>query len=225
MTGVGKLLATAKEDTATADTARADFDLAYRTHFAEVHRFVFRLVNDPAVADELTQDAFLNAYRAWDGFRGEASMRTWLFRIARNTSVDYLRNPRSRHQTHAFESIAGPDDSEATDGEMPAGAEPQPGVATEVQRIEMTECVRRFIADLPETLRTPLVLHDLEGFTNAEIAELVECSLEAAKMRLHRARHRLRELVDERCDLFHDERNVLSCLPGPPKTRPPAFRA
>ena len=78
----------------------------------------------------------------------------------------------------------------------------------------MTECVQQFVLSLPETLRTPLILHDMEGFTNGEIAQVVGCSLSAAKMRLHRARERLRRMMDERCDIFHDERNVLSCLPA-----------
>ncbi|MCP5034997.1 MAG: RNA polymerase sigma factor [Actinomycetia bacterium] len=207
----------------TTDAAETDFDLAYRTHYAGVHRFVFRLVDDAALADELAQDTFLKAYRAWEGFRGEASVRTWLFRIARNTSLDHLRSPRSR--THAIEGTTGHEGAEPADRWTSlAGADPELGVAASVRRIEMTACVRDFVDDLPETLRTPLILHDLEGFSNAEIADLLECSLAAAKMRLHRARRELRQLVDNNCDLFYDERNVLSCLPGPPETSAPAFK-
>jgi RNA polymerase sigma-70 factor (ECF subfamily) len=84
----------------------------------------------------------------------------------------------------------------------------------------MTDCVQRFVLSLPETLRTPLILHDMEGLTNAQIAQVVGVSLEAAKMRLHRARARLRQMMEERCDLFYDERNVLSCLPLGPVGRP-----
>ncbi len=208
----------------TANAAEADFDLAYRTHYTGVRRFVFRLVDDPTVADELTQDTFLKAYRHWDGFRGEASVKTWLFRVARNTSLDHLRSPR--HRARVIEGRARSEDNDPTDGEIAVpGADPSPDLAASVRRIEMTACVRDYIDDLPETLRTPLILHDLEGFTNAEIADLLECSLAAAKMRLHRARGKLRQLVDERCDVFHDERNVLSCLPGPQERSIPAFKA
>ncbi len=217
------LVAATREDAMTADAVETDFELAYRTHYAGVHRFVFRLVNDSALADELTQDTFLKAYRAWEGFRGEASVRTWLFRIARNTSLDQLRSPRNRAR-----SIEGPTGRRyvepADSGTSIAGADPDLGVSASVRRIEMTTCVRGFVDDLPETLRTPLILHDLDGFTNPEIADLLECSLAAAKMRLHRARRELRQLVDERCDLFYDERNVLSCLPGPPETSAPGFK-
>ena len=82
----------------------------------------------------------------------------------------------------------------------------------------MTDCVQQFVLSLPETLRTPLILHDMQGLTNAEIAQVLSCSIEAAKMRLHRARGELRKMMEQRCDLFHDERNVLACLPAPPET-------
>lgn len=197
---------------ATDVTAR-DFDLLYRTHYSDVHRFVFHLVQDASLTDELTQDAFLKAYKAWGDFRGEAPERVWLLRIARNTCLDYLRSPRSRARgTASLE--------QQTEGQEPGavaatilGAEPPPSIEDAARRTEMSGCVQQFVLSLPETLRTPLILHDVEGFTNAQIAEVLGCSLEAAKMRLHRARTKLRELMEQRCDLFHNERNVLSCLP------------
>ncbi len=132
----------------TTDAAETDFDLAYRTHYAGVHRFVFRLVDDAALADELAQDTFLKAYRAWEGFRGEASVKTWLFRIARNPSLDYLRSPRSR--THAIGGTTGHEGAEPADsGTSLAGADPDLGVATSVRRIEMTACVRDLSTTCP----------------------------------------------------------------------------
>jgi RNA polymerase sigma-70 factor (ECF subfamily) len=196
---------------------KTDFDFVYRTHYSDVHRFVFEFVQDVSLADELTQDAFLKAYDAWGSFRGEAPERIWLMRIARNVCLDYLRSPRSRARTTA--SL----DSAQAEGREPcpenaalAGIEPPPSVEQAARQAEMSDCVQQFVLTLPETLRTPLILHDMEGFTNPEIAQVLGCSLEAAKMRLHRARARLRKMMEERCDLFHDERNVLSCLPAAP---------
>lgn len=97
-----------------------------------------------------------------------------------------------------------------------AGKEPFPSVEQAARQAEMSDCVQQFVLTLPESLRTPLILHDMEGLTNAEIAQVLGCSLEAAKMRLHRGRAKLRKMMDENCDLFHDERNVLSCLPVAP---------
>lgn len=185
-----------------------DFSAAYEAHYSDVHRFVFHLVQDASLADELTQDAFVNAFEARDSFRGEAPERLWLLRVARNVTLDYLRSPRSRGR-----SVASLD--EETEG-VPlatvAGAEPC-SAEEAARQVEMSGCVQQFVLSLPETLRTPLILHDVEGLTNEQIAQVLGCSLPAAKMRLHRARAALREMMGQRCDLFRDERNVLSCLP------------
>ena len=189
--------------------AETDFDSLYRTHFSDVHRFVFQLVQNASLADELTQDAFLKAYAAWDSYRGDAPERIWLLRIARNTCLDYLRSPRAR------QAKAAPLDESGEISAMP-DREPPLTVEQAARQAQMTECVQEFVVSLPETLRSPLILHDMEGLTNAQIAQVLGVSLEAAKMRLHRARARLRAMMEERCDLFRDERNVLSCLPLAP---------
>lgn len=194
-----------------------DFEQAYSEHFEAVHRLVLRLVRDPAVADELTQDAFLRAYQAREQFRGEAPERAWLLRIARNVSLDYLRSPRARDAAAAaLDDEPGPEAAEAPVG----GGQVAPDVEQAVRREQMSECVRDFVRTLPATLREPLLLHDVQGMTNAEIALALGCSLEAAKMRLHRARARLRAMMEANCDLFHDEDNVLSCLPVGPQPLP-----
>ncbi len=194
-----------------------DFEQAYLQHFPAVHRFVLRLVPDPALAEELTQDAFLRAYQARGQFRGDAPERRWLLRIARNVALDYLRSPRARDASVA----ALEDDGETKGTEAPiASGQPEPDVEQAVRRGQMSECVRDFVQTLPETLRRPLLLHDVEGLTNVEVARALGCSLEAAKMRLHRARARLRAMMEANCDLFHDEENVLSCLPVGPQPLP-----
>jgi len=190
-----------------------DIDSLYRAHFSDVHRFVYHFVQNPALADELTQDAFLRAYEAWGSFRGEAPERIWLLRIARNVCLDYLRSPRAR------QSKVAPLDEGGEIATTP-GCEPPLTVDQAARQAEMTDCVQQFVLSLPETLRTPLILHDMEGLTNAQIAQVLGVSLEAAKMRLHRARARLRRMMEERCDLFYDERNVLSCLPLGPLRNP-----
>jgi len=197
----------------TMKAPEPDFDSLYRTHFSDVHRFVFQFVQDAALAEELTQEAFLKAYEALGSFRGEAPERIWLLRIARNVCLDYLRSPRAR------QAKATPLDESGKIATAP-GREPPLTVEQAARQGEMTECVQEFVLSLPETLRTPLILHDMEGLTNAQIAQVLGVSLEAAKMRLHRARARLRDMMEQRCDLFRDERNVLSCLPLAPVRSP-----
>jgi RNA polymerase sigma-70 factor (ECF subfamily) len=193
----------------------ADFGAIYEAHYPDVHRFILHLVQDVSLADELTQDAFVHAFEGRDSFRGEAPERLWLLRVARNVTLDYLRSPRSRRR-----DVASLDEET---GEQPAtpvaGAEPC-SAEEAARQVEMSGCVQQFVLSLPETLRTPLVLHDVEGLTNEQIAEVLGCSLSAAKMRLHRARAALRGLMEQRCDLFRNERNVLSCLPTDSRDSP-----
>jgi len=198
---------------------RSDFDSVYRDHFASIRHFVFQFVQDAALAEELTQDAFLKALDAWGSYRGEAPERVWLLRIARNVCLDYLRSPRSRGRAAVSLDVAEAAGREpAADSVITAGREPPLSVEQAALQAEMTDCVQQFVLSLPETLRTPLILHDMQGLTNGEIADVLVCSIEAAKMRLHRARGMLKQMMEQRCDLFHDERNVLACLPAPPET-------
>jgi len=75
----------------------------------------------------------------------------------------------------------------------------------------MSECVREFVDRLPTDYRTVLILNELEGFTNNEIADILQISLDAAKIRLHRARARLKKELKGGCDLYHDDRSELAC--------------
>jgi RNA polymerase sigma-70 factor (ECF subfamily) len=75
----------------------------------------------------------------------------------------------------------------------------------------MSECIRGLVNDLPDSYRVVLMLGDLEGFTNAEIADILGLSLDTVKIRMHRARRHLKKAMDAACHLYHDERNELSC--------------
>jgi RNA polymerase sigma-70 factor (ECF subfamily) len=81
----------------------------------------------------------------------------------------------------------------------------------QASRSEMSDCVQNHIRNLPENYRTVVVLHDLQGLKNREIAEILECSLDAVKVRLHRARTKLRKSLNLGCDMGYDEFNVLGC--------------
>lgn len=200
----------------------SDFETVYRAHFATVRRFAYHLVQDDGLADELSQDSFVRALHQWDNFRGEAPVQVWLLRIARNVCLDYLRSPRSRvAKFSSLEPGTAADEDIAVS--LAAAGEPPPPVEQAARQAEMAECVQAFVFSLPETLRTPLLLHETHGLTAPEIAQVLGCSLQAAKMRLHRARGQLKQMMEERCDLFHDERNVLSCLPGPAERQHPTF--
>ena len=161
-------------------------------------RFLGRYAGNPAVADDLLQETLIRITRGLPSFAGRASLKTWAFSIATRVAADHFRQPAHRVR------IVDVDESlELVDRDL-----------TVDQRLvidEMNACVRQVIDSLPEDYRAALVLHDLEGLSAAQTAEVCGCSLPTAKIRIHRARLRLREALQEECDFYHDNDNVLRC--------------
>ncbi|MFQ5350566.1 MAG: RNA polymerase sigma factor, partial [Thermoanaerobaculia bacterium] len=156
---------------------------------------------------EITQETFLRAHRKLSSLEDPAKLSPWLYRIATNLSYDWLR--RSSRQPH-LDSLSEP---------AAVAAEPDdrgPRLDQLIEQREMGSCVREYVESLPDSYRAVILLHDLEGLTNPEIAELLGISLATAKIRLHRARRRLREALGQGCSFSRDERDVLVCEPNDP---------
>lgn len=161
-------------------------------------RYLERYVGNRAVAEDLLQETLIRIARGLPGFAGRASLKTWAFSIATRVAADHFRQPANRvHIVEIDES------AELSDGERAAD-----------ERLvvdEMNACVRQVLDSLPGDYRAALVLADLEGLTAAQIAEICGCSLPAAKIRIHRARLRLRKALQQECDFYRDPNNVLRC--------------
>jgi RNA polymerase sigma-70 factor (ECF subfamily) len=175
-----------------------DIQQIYTDYYPRIVAYLRRIVGD-LDAEDAAQETFVKAGRALDSFRGESSLSTWIYRIATNTARDTLRRPG-----RAQDGL--PDDTEA---DVPA--DDVPPIDQLLIRRDMNECIRGLVDDLPGNYRTVLTLSDLEGFTNAEIAAILGLSLDTVKIRLHRARLRLRKSMDEACSLYRNEHNEFSC--------------
>jgi len=163
-----------------------------------LRRYLGRFVGNPTVAEDLLQETFIRIGRGLPGFAGRASVKTWAFSIATRVAADHFRQPDHRV------AIVDVDESlEFTDGE--------PTVDQQLVIDEMNACVREVIDSLPEDYRAALVLHDLEGLTAAQTADVCGCSLPTAKIRIHRARERLKEALKKECDFYRDSDNVFRC--------------
>lgn len=164
------------------DRLRRGDPQAFEELVEETHRRVFtlayRLVGDRHEAEDVAQDAYLKVYRSIRGFRGDASFDTWLYRIVSNTAITHLRR-RGR-----FGDLAKEADEIVQ--------LPEPGAA--VDPVDRDE-VHRALAALPVAQRSVLMLKDVYGFSCAEIGEQMGLSEGAVKVRLHRARKRLKDLV------------------------------
>jgi RNA polymerase sigma-70 factor (ECF subfamily) len=171
-------------------------------------RYLIRMVGD-VDAEDLTQEVFVKVAKALPGFRGESSPATWIYRIATNTVLDHVKSAASRHASQHTD-ISEADELLPVDSAVDQDKNVQlPD--TLLIRKDMNDCIRGIVDNLPELYRTALVLSDLEGFTNAEIAAVLDLSLDAVKIRIHRARSRLRKELDKKCVFYHDSRNELAC--------------
>jgi RNA polymerase sigma-70 factor (ECF subfamily) len=163
------------------------FDELVRRYQDKVYRLAFKILRHEEDAAETLQDAFLSAYRGLKNFKVESTFSTWLYRVATNAALMKYRKRRDGHvsleqsQSHRddAEPMAIPDWS----------AQPLEELLDSETRAVMQEGIQR----LSEDLRTVFVLRDVEGLSNAEVAEVLELSVAAVKSRLHRARIQLRD--------------------------------
>ncbi|UCD63970.1 MAG: RNA polymerase sigma factor [Candidatus Zixiibacteriota bacterium] len=190
------------------DTRDSDFNRIFSEHHKPVYNYVLRMVKEQSVAEELTQDVFVKIYGALADFRGDSEISTWIYRIATNACLDYFRS-RPHKKSEKTDLLSSEDLLKST---LPEDRQEVPAAEEELISAEMSSCVRGYIDDLPEEYRAVILLHDLQGFTNQEIAGITGATLENVKIRLHRARRKMKEVFSCKCSFYRDERNVLRCV-------------
>lgn len=177
-----------------------DFSRIYNAFQPKILRYVAHLLGD-AEAEDITQDIFVKVNGSLKNFRGESSLSTWIYRIATNAALDRLRSPSFRQTA---QSMLADDSLEAetgnTDWTFPVKEE-KPLVEKQLIREEMNDCIRGYIEKLPENYRAVLVLSEYEGLKNNEIAEILGVTLDTVKIRLHRARGKLKEQLETNCEI------------------------
>jgi RNA polymerase sigma-70 factor (ECF subfamily) len=171
---------------AARDGDRAAFDeLVRRTH-AGTYTLALRLTMNEEDARDVTQEAYLRAYRGLKNYRGDAQFTTWLYRITANCASTFLTS-RSRHRH-----------DELTDGSEIADLRPDADVELRAGTADLRDRLDQAVASLPPRLRAVVVLRDVYDLPHEAIAAELGISVSAAKVRLHRARHKLRgELFPE----------------------------
>ncbi len=188
-----------------------EFNQIHDTFRPKILRYLTRLVGAQE-AEDLTQSVFVKVSDGLQNFREEASLSTWIYRIATNTALDWLRSGPARHAA-TVRSPGRRMSADDVDEDKPNASVDQeaPSVDTEAIRVEMNECIKRYINDLPHNYRTVIVLSEIEGLKNSEIADVLSVSLDTVKIRLHRARRELKKNLKGGCDFYRDERNELAC--------------
>ncbi|MBS1796756.1 MAG: sigma-70 family RNA polymerase sigma factor [Acidobacteria bacterium] len=166
------------------------FDTLANRYAGDIYGLLYRLTQDPEEARDLTQETFLSALRAIDRFRGEADLKTWLFRIAINESRNRFRwwKRRRRDLTISLDVPAG-------NGETPLSetfSSKSPSPEENALRAEREKLLREALGELPEIFREAVVLCDIEGLTYEEIAATLEVNIGTVKSRIARGRDELR---------------------------------
>jgi RNA polymerase sigma-70 factor, ECF subfamily len=165
---------------------RSAFEELVRRHADRLYAVVLRFIGDADEAEEVTQEAFLRAWRSIDRFRGHSQFFTWLYRIGINEAK------RRAHRSPAAGAVTPLEDSPLEDA-------PDWSDAPELraEQHDLRDVLERAVRALPVDYRTPLILRDIEGLSTQQAAEVMELGEAAFKSRLHRARLAVRRAVDE----------------------------
>jgi RNA polymerase sigma-70 factor (ECF subfamily) len=158
------------------------FEELYRTYAGKLYGLVLRMVGNPADAEDLLQEIFLSAHRKLESFRGESALGTWLYRLATNQCLDYLRSRATRT------------------GQLTGALDDEPSLADAGSRALAERTVakmdlERALAQLPEGCRAAFVLHDVQGLEHREVADALGIAEGTSKSQVHKARLRLRSIL------------------------------
>ena len=165
-----------------------DFEKLVTAYEKNVYNIALRMVGDPEDAADMTQETFIKAYRALSGFRGDSKFSSWLYRIASNVCLDFLRS-RSRHPQVSLSTV---DEDDRATFELP---DMRQNPEEQLMKKLGMEAVRRGLEQLPEQQRQILVLRELGGLSYAELAQTLGLEEGTVKSRIFRARKRLCALL------------------------------
>lgn len=165
-----------------------DFEKLVTAYEKNVYNIALRMVGDPDDAADMTQETFIKAYRALSSFRGDSKFSSWIYRIASNVCLDFLRS-RSRHPQVSLSTV---DEDDRATFELP---DMRQNPEEQLMKKLGMEAVRRGLEQLPEQQRQILVLRELGGLSYAELAQTLGLEEGTVKSRIFRARKRLCALL------------------------------
>ncbi len=187
-----------------------EFQSIYSSYRQKIHSYLERLVGKDE-AEDLSQEVFIKVNQGLKNFKGESKLLTWIYRIATNCAWDKLRNQSFLHNKRIKSLSDSEKDPIKPESQNIFSKEKEPSLDRQVVRKEMNVCIQDFIERLSPNYKSVIVLSELEGLKNQEIAEILGVSLGTVKIRLHRARERLKRDFEEGCNFYHDDRSELGC--------------
>ena len=162
-------------------------------HETRMYAVALRMCANREDAQDCLQDAMLRVYRSISGFKGQSTFATWVYRFTMNTCLDELRRRKTRAAT-SLDTLLDSGWSPADEGDVPE----RHAVASEQRRV-----LDAAIAELPEDMRSAVVLRDVQGFSYDEISAMLEVNVGTIKSRISRGREKLRQILQENSELFN----------------------
>lgn len=176
-----------------------NFDQFYTDNYTIVYSFIYNITYNKSFTEDIVQETFLKAYNNLESFRYESKVSIWLNKIAYHLLIDHKRKKSS--------SLLSIDD-EILKNKL---TDMKNNLSKDIEQKIMSECVQSKISLMPENYRASMFL-DMQGYNNQEIATTLNCTLDNTKIRLHRAKKKLKEILGNDCSFYYDERNVLCCV-------------
>jgi RNA polymerase sigma-70 factor (ECF subfamily) len=156
-------------------------------------------------SEDLLQDIFIKIFNSLKSFRKKSSVKTWIYKIATNSIIDKLKSKKYKfHKSQA---------NLDTDGIHYNNKHFSPTLGKQIEKDEMYDCIRQFIEELTEKNKIVFVLNQYEGFSNSEIAEILQISIDSVKIRLHRAKETLKASLKKNCTVYFDDDGDITCEP------------
>lgn len=164
------------------------FDLLVAKYQRKLIRLLSQFVRDPAEVEDVAQETFIKAYRALPSFRGDSAFYTWLYRIGINTAKNYLVSQGRKAPT-----LQGIDSEEAENFEEGGILREMHTPESELMSKQIAQTVNQTLEELPEELRTAIILREIEGLSYEDIASIMECPIGTVRSRIFRAREAISE--------------------------------
>jgi RNA polymerase sigma-70 factor (ECF subfamily) len=175
------------------------FEDVYLAYHDAIENYLARLVS-PLQAADLTQEVFTKVARGLHGFEGRAKISTWIFRIATNTALDYLRSLKPDDEHHRTDASCIETDSSDEAPDLPVSENPLQCMID----MQMNACIREHVDKLPRIYRTVMVLSAFNELKTNDIAEILGISAQTVKIRLHRGRSMLKKILQQACRFYHN---------------------
>jgi RNA polymerase sigma-70 factor, ECF subfamily len=169
----------------------AAYDELVRTYTASIFHVAYRMLGDTAEASDVVQEIFLKVFRNIGGFKGEAALKTWIFKIAFSEILNRLRWWKRRHRFSTMSLDDEPNGNGTSPGQILASSSPTPEEV--LQSKEQENAIQQALSRLSKDHRSIIVLRDIEGFSYTEIADVLGVSIGTVKSRLARARSDLKK--------------------------------